>query len=134
MKPDIQELKAKALAAKERYSGKWQYLGLAGKLSDENYEPIADIRGWGYLTGKGTGGLGLSETEAIQVQRNMLAYIAAASPDTLLALIEIAEAAEVLVDRDIDYVGPQVRMKFDTHSEAFSAVLRLRTALEGVKK
>jgi hypothetical protein len=39
---------------------------------------ILDIRGWGYLTGKGGGALGLSEEQAIEAQKAIEAYVVAA--------------------------------------------------------
>lgn len=36
---------------------------------------VADMRGWGYLTGKGHGALGLPETEAIAAQKANAAFI-----------------------------------------------------------
>lgn len=43
---------------------------------------IADIRGWGYLTGRGHGALGLSHEIAAEIQDSNAALIAAA-PDLL---------------------------------------------------
>lgn len=48
---------------------------------------IADIRGWGYLTGGGHGALGLSDDEGLEAQRQIAAFIAAANPATVLDLI-----------------------------------------------
>jgi hypothetical protein len=50
---------------------------------------ICDIRGWGYLTGKG--GLGLPEEEAKKIQEANAALIAAA-PDGLAAAEEARAA------------------------------------------
>lgn len=36
---------------------------------------VADMRGWGYLTGKGHGALALPEDEAIEIQRANAAHI-----------------------------------------------------------
>jgi len=46
---------------------------------------VCDIRGWGYLTGKGHGALGMSEAEAIAIQEANARLIAAA-PEMLEAL------------------------------------------------
>lgn len=54
---------------------------------------VCDIRGWGRLTGKGTGGLGLSEEEAIIEQKEVQRLIAAA-PVMLDALIEFVKLME----------------------------------------
>lgn len=48
---------------------------------------VADIRGWGYLTGKGT--LGLDHDEATRIQFAN-GYVMAAAPDMLEALMRIA--------------------------------------------
>lgn len=47
--------------------------------------PVCDIRGWGYLTGKGHGALGLSQEEAVAIQ-TANANLIAAAPDMLVAL------------------------------------------------
>lgn len=46
---------------------------------------MADVRGWGYLTGSGHGALGLSESEAVEIQ-NALGRLIAAIPDLVAAL------------------------------------------------
>lgn len=46
---------------------------------------LFDVRGWGYLTGNGHGGLGLPDAEAIAIQ-TANANLAAAAPDLLAAL------------------------------------------------
>lgn len=51
---------------------------------------IADIRGWGYLTGKGQGGLGLSSAEASKIQ-NANARLIAAAPEMFEFIKEIKE-------------------------------------------
>ena len=48
---------------------------------------LFDVRGWGYLTGHGHGGLAMSEIEAIKVQMAN-ATLAAAAPDLAEALRE----------------------------------------------
>jgi hypothetical protein len=53
---------------------------------------IADIRGWGYLTGRG-GGLGLDETPAFDQQKAWGRFIAAANPAAILELIAAARTA-----------------------------------------
>ena len=35
---------------------------------DANNQRVLDVRGWGYLTGKGSGALGLDEASAIKIQ------------------------------------------------------------------
>lgn len=47
--------------------------------------PICDIRGWGHLTGKGVGALGLDPADAVEIQRANARLIAAA-PAMLVAL------------------------------------------------
>ena len=62
---------------------------------------IFDVRGWGYLTGKGDGALGLSEDQAIAIQ-TANANLAAAAPDLLAAYkaaLARAEAAEAEVKK-----------------------------------
>lgn len=46
---------------------------------------LFDVRGWGYLTGKGHGALGLGPDEAAAIQKAN-AHLAAAAPDLLDAV------------------------------------------------
>lgn len=39
-----------------------------GRICDSNNELMVDLRGWGYLTGKGTGGLGMDNESAASIQ------------------------------------------------------------------
>jgi len=54
---------------------------------------IADMRGWGHLTGQGHGGLGLSEDDAIAAQIRNAEFIAYARQD-IPALLDALEEAE----------------------------------------
>ncbi len=56
---------------------------------------VCDIRGWGYLTGKGS--LGLSDDEAIGIQKANARLIAAA-PDLVREVIALRARVEVLED------------------------------------
>lgn len=53
---------------------------------------ICDIRGWGYLTGKGHGALGLPPEQAAAIQ-DANARLIAAAPELLEALKECAASA-----------------------------------------
>lgn len=55
---------------------------------------ILDIRGWGYLTGKGHGALGLSDEEAIEIQKANAAFIVRAAN----CHAELIEALDALVN------------------------------------
>lgn len=63
---------------------------------------LFDVRGWGYLTGNGHGALGLTEDEAIAVQKAN-ALLVATAPDLLT---EAKRAAEIM-ERHI-YPKPDV--------------------------
>lgn len=54
-------------------------------LTEKGPMKVCDIRGWGHLTGKGHGALGLPENDAVAVQEANARLIAAA-PDLLRAL------------------------------------------------
>jgi hypothetical protein len=49
------------------------------KIFDADMSMVADIRGWGYLTGQGSGGLALSEQEAIEAQEKLMNFIVLAA-------------------------------------------------------
>lgn len=58
---------------------------------------IARMRGWGYYTGRGAGGLALSADGAVAKQRADLDHIARCDPDTirrLLARLRVAESRQ----------------------------------------
>ncbi len=55
---------------------------------------LFDVRGWGYLTGTGHGGLGLDPDAAYEIQKAN-ARLAAASPDLLEAAIRILDGGYV---------------------------------------
>lgn len=61
------------------------------KRLDGDQMHIADIRGWGDLTGRG-GGLALDEDEAFATQLAWGDHMAAADPATVLKLIAAARA------------------------------------------
>ena len=63
---------------------------------------IADIRGWGYLTGKGQGGLGLSSAEASKIQ-NANARAIAEVPE-MVKLLKIAKHELLSADNDAPVV------------------------------
>lgn len=90
------DLEAKARAAKAGglSSGEWacdphtQWITCE---ADNGYQVhVADIRGWGYLTGRGDVCLKLEEDPAYEIQKAWAAFIAAANPATILKLIEAA--------------------------------------------
>ncbi|MDR6430988.1 hypothetical protein [Brucella pseudogrignonensis] len=60
-------------------------VGVKDNAKTGGYTKLFDVRGWGYLTGTGHGGLGLKEDEAIAIQ-NANACLAAAAPELYEAL------------------------------------------------
>ena len=57
---------------------------------ERGWSHIADVRGWGFLTGKGDGALGLPEDEALEMQKSFgVALVAAWN-----ARIDAAKVAE----------------------------------------
>lgn len=87
---------------------------------------VADMRGWGYLTGKGNGALALPEDEAIEIQRANAAHIVKcvnAFPDLVKALDEIAARARF-----------ELEMPTEMRDTAFSLIEKCaRGALAAVK-
>ena len=61
------------------------------KIWDADTHLVADVRSWGYLTGKGSGALGLSEYDAITAQRELMDLIVAAVNALPAHLARIAE-------------------------------------------
>ena len=71
--------------------GKWKADDFAIYIfSEDEKMTIAQIRGWGYLTGKGSGGMGLSDEEAYSIQEANARLIAAA-PEMYELLQDAAE-------------------------------------------
>jgi hypothetical protein len=66
---------------------------------------ILDIRGWGYLTGRGHGALALAEDEAIAIQRAWQAHVVAFDPATCRALLDRLDALEGLLRESVDLTG-----------------------------
>ena len=64
-------------------AGPWKQDKIVGNMIWAGEMRVADIRGWGHLTGKGA--LGLSDGDAIDIQ-NANARLIAAAPDLLGAL------------------------------------------------
>ena len=52
---------------------KFANASINGENIDIDNKPTLSVRGWGYLTG--TGALGLSNEDAIEIQKNMLEFI-----------------------------------------------------------
>lgn len=68
--------------------GPWSVDAMSMHVSakdSKGYMRIADIRGWGHLTGNGYGALGLPDVEAAAIQKAN-AHLIAAAPDMLAAL------------------------------------------------
>lgn len=92
---DLEELKRLQAAAVERFSGsrlESDSFGLQIWADGQKGGPthVLDVRGWGYLTGRGHGALGLTEDEGIAAQRAVQAYVVA-SWNALPALINQIE-------------------------------------------
>lgn len=49
----------------------FQYNENNASIEDKRGERILDVRGWGRLTGKGMGALGMSERRAIEIQNGI---------------------------------------------------------------
>lgn len=75
----------------ERYS-----LWIVAPNTPKSRMHVADIRGWGYLTGNGHGALGLERDEAIAIQKANARLIAAA-PE----LFEALTAAMAFIDSHV---------------------------------
>lgn len=50
------------------YEGPFTYDEAGTQIYDANGRLLIDLRGWGYLTGKGSQGLGLEIAEAVKIQ------------------------------------------------------------------
>lgn len=82
---------------KIHFAGPWK----VGPYGNDVFAPnpnggerkVCDVRGWGALTGKGDGGLGLPAEDAISIQRANATLIAAA-PDMLEALKAVVRVAD----------------------------------------
>lgn len=83
--------------AGQHMPGPWQVgfhaMDVVAPSKKGGHAKVCDIRGWGYLTGKGHGALGLTEEEGYAIQQANAALIAAA-PD----LLEAAKEARQILD------------------------------------
>jgi hypothetical protein len=81
---------------------------------------VADMRGWGYLTGKGHGALALPEDEAIDIQRANAAFIVKAvnNHDQLTSTIDLLEKNAAI----------QARLLADTARQRDALVKTLKVA------
>lgn len=69
------------------FAGPWRPEGawIWGRSLKGGANHVADVRGWGYLTGHGHGALALDGNEAKEIQ-NSIGHLLAAAPDLLNAL------------------------------------------------
>lgn len=89
-------------------------VGVADDGKTGGYAKLFDVRGWGYLTGKGHGGLGLDYDAAVKIQEANANLIAAAP--------ELYEALYRLV-RDCEIAGLQEQVGFDCWISMANAAL-----------
>ena len=55
----------------EPWKPPFQYNADIAAIEDATGNRVLDVRGWGYLTGKGSQALGLDEESAINIQNNI---------------------------------------------------------------
>lgn len=101
---DLEALREAAEKATEGLrDGVWKTCGTANWIYGHSLKGgdthIADVRGWGYLTGGGHGALGLSGEEGARIQDQRGRFIAAANPAAILELISELEAARECLSR-----------------------------------
>lgn len=95
-KPSEAELREIAERARRHHApGRWSrgpgaYIWAPSLKGGDNH--VADVRGWGYLTGRGHGALGLSSEEAMKTQDAWGEHIATFCPEVVLALLDELEA------------------------------------------
>jgi len=116
--------------AAQHMPGPWQvgYRGTTVMGASPNAK-VCDIRGWGYLTGKGDGALGLTEDEAVAVQSANAALIAAA-PDLLVQLKSMLGLARFIIkaaDLDPEATTVVLRNQGETVAEVPVSVLLTNT-------
>lgn len=105
---NLPELKRLAEAATQRLDGHDLAadpygLQVWGRSRKDGLAHVVDIRGWGYLTGRGHGALGLSEEEGIAAQKAVQAYLVAAW-NNLPALISRIEEMEGALEEAREFI------------------------------
>jgi hypothetical protein len=144
--PDQERLRAIAEREQNSGAGPWSHDGrgifIFGR--DEG-QMIAEVRGWGYLTG--AGGLGLDDDEAVDRQKAIGEFIALAKQDVpyLLSLVarQTQEIQDLRTERDkLEYVNVKQDMQIVAMEQSdadnfkrFMVALSSRDALrEALKK
>jgi hypothetical protein len=82
---------------------------------------VADIRGWGYLTGKGDGALGLDYDAAFEIQKANAAFI--------VKSVNAMPDVEFLLDRLAEFDPGEDDAEREYHGHVAPAIARLRNAL-----
>lgn len=94
----LDELKKLAEAASLYAPGEWDATAPSGSTwidaphAAKGPMHVADVRGWGHLTGRGSGALGLPHDKAMAIQAAIGKHIAAANPATVLYLLALIDA------------------------------------------
>ena len=132
------ELEAVRARAEAAHPGPWTHGNptswIWGPSEKGGVTHVADIRGWGYLTGHGHGALALSQEEALARQAATGAFIAHARTDIPALLDEVERLREDLEARQ-SVAAAAVRDQRDTGdalARAEAHAERLAKSLDGV--
>lgn len=91
-----------------------------------NQMKIADIRGYGYLTGKGLGGIGLPDEEAKKIQDANARLIAAAPEMRYLLAIAATSIKELSQNLAVRHKNAAIKAAIETMDEIEVLLERIR--------
>lgn len=123
-----EELDAIEVRARAATPGKWVTDDYAAMVRAENpYSHgdmhVADIRGWGHLTGLGA--CAMSEEKAFEIQLANAAFIAAARTDVPALVNEVRRLTEIVSAMESDNVNAEMNLEHITaENKALKARLR----------
>jgi hypothetical protein len=103
---------------------------ISGTDEQGEYMHVADLRGWGRLTGKGHGALGLSDADAVEVLQANAAFIVKAVNNHDALVAALIKAKTCLLDGCLPWVRHNGPREGTTHGRIDETVAAIDAALQ----